>query len=219
MKALVIDSATPCISIAARNNEKHAQLSIEAGRHQSEHIIPCIEQVLSLADLHAEELNFAALCAGPGSFTGLRLGFAALKGLAAACPNPIPVYGIGTLEAYALPYSAWQGAVIPVIDARKHRFYAAVYRSGTEIAAPQDAAAEQILAMIDPEERALAVGADAAYFAECAEQARPHQQLITFAPVPKSCCEQLFFLAEKKFRTGEKGITEFDGPQYFRAEI
>jgi len=79
MKALAIDSVSACISIKAVNEKLTAKFSINIGLHQSEAILPAIERVLAEVNLPISELEFIALCQGPGSFTGLRLGFAAAK--------------------------------------------------------------------------------------------------------------------------------------------
>ena len=102
------------ITFVAINEEKKAEISLDIGMHQSEMILPCINQVLSYVDLQPENLEFTALCLGPGTFTGLRLAFAALK--AFSITNNVPVYAIPSLEAYAHPYLMWRGAVVPVID-------------------------------------------------------------------------------------------------------
>ena len=79
MKALAVDSTTSCISFAARSGDKTALLSLDIGMHQSEKILEGIQYVLAQCSLRAEELDYTALCAGPGTFTGLRLAFSALK--------------------------------------------------------------------------------------------------------------------------------------------
>ena len=81
MKALAIDSAVTCISLAACNQQKKASVTLDIGMRQSEKLIPAIEYVLEQVELEASQLDFIALSGGPGSFTGLRLGFAAAKGL------------------------------------------------------------------------------------------------------------------------------------------
>ncbi|MGI5174153.1 tRNA (adenosine(37)-N6)-threonylcarbamoyltransferase complex dimerization subunit type 1 TsaB [Treponema sp. OMZ 840] len=224
MKALAIDSSTSALCFAACNGEKKALLSLDIGMRQSEKLLDGVECVLSHCDLKSENLDYTALCSGPGTFTGLRLAFSALKALSFA--QNIPVYAFSTLDILAYPYRQWQGALIPALDAKKHSFYAAIYRNGILNDGPFDASTETILAHTDPEENLLIVGADAAYFAEQARSIRPAQNIVTFLPVSGEngisdvkevhAVFTLLDLAAKKFRAHEKPIEEYEGPFYMR---
>ena len=214
MKALAIDSASPVITFVAINEEKKAEISLDIGMHQSEMILPCINQVLSYVDLQPENLEFTALCLGPGTFTGLRLAFAALK--AFSITNNVPVYAIPSLEAYAYPYLMWRGAVVPVIDAKKDRFYASVFRNGAENTEPMDATVEEVVNCLDSEEKILVVGPDAELFTEMALSVKPNLSITTFNSVNKSCATSLLEMANKKFLNKEKPLEDFEGPVYIR---
>ncbi len=214
MKALAIDSSVNCISFAACNGDKHVTISLDIGMRQSEKLLTSIQYVLSQAELEPSELNFTVLCEGPGSFTGLRLGYAALKALELA--HNIPVFAIPTLQAIAHPYSSWKGAVLAIIDAKKSRFYASVYRSGEMTVEPIDASPEEILTLFDNEESVLVVGSDAELFVEKAHAIRPDQDLRTFLPVNKNTTLALLELGSKKFLNKEEQIKEYDGPLYIR---
>ena len=102
MKALALDTATGRISAAAYNGSTHASLILNLELRQSEKLLPAVETVLREAELAPTDLDFVALTSGPGSFTGLRLGFAALKAfqLSTGCP----LYGVPTLQAYFYPF-------------------------------------------------------------------------------------------------------------------
>lgn len=214
MKALAIDSSSTSIIFEAKNEDKAAKLSLDIGMHQSEQMLPSIQKVLELVDLKPEELEFCALCQGPGSFTGLRLSYSALKAFTLAFNTPL--YAIPTLEATALPYHTYPGAVVSVLDAKKHRYYASIYRNGKENCAPMDAELEEILKLLDPEERILAVGTGAELFADCAHAEAPQLQIVTFSPLNYDCTEQLLDLAQKKFLAKEKPLEEYEGPVYIR---
>jgi len=214
MKALAIDSASPVITLKAVNQEKNAEISLDIGMHQSEMILPCIEQVLSFVDLEPKELEFTSLCLGPGTFTGLRLAFAALKSF--SITNNTPVYAIPSLEAYAFPYLMWKGAIISVIDAKKERFYASIFRNGKENTEPMDASLEEILYLLDPEENILVVGPDAELFAEMALGLKPNLSITTFKNTTGNCCSALLELSLKKIQNNEKSLEEYEGPVYIR---
>lgn len=214
MKALAVDTSSQCISLAVKNGSIYASLALESGRKQSEKLLPAVQAVFFQAGLKPEELDFTVLCKGPGSFTGLRLGFAVVKALQLTCS--CPVYGIPTLTAYAHPFYQWPGAVVSVIDAKKNRFYASVFRGGTETAGPADITAEELAACIDPEEKILAVGPDAEFFAETLSAVRPQQDIRCFARIKTDAAQQLLLLGEQAFSAGEPALKEYEGPFYLR---
>jgi tRNA threonylcarbamoyladenosine biosynthesis protein TsaB len=92
----------------------------------SERLLPAIDRMLRDAGVGLDAVSGIAVSIGPGSFTGLRIGLSTVKGLAYA--SGIPVVGVPTLEALAwsVPFAAVQ--VCPVLDARKHEVYAALFR-------------------------------------------------------------------------------------------
>ena len=102
MKALAIDSASPVLTITATNGDFFSSVILDIGMHQSERILIEIERVLKDVNLKVSEMEFACLCAGPGTFTGLRLAFAALKGLQLS--YNFPIYAFDSLEVCAYPF-------------------------------------------------------------------------------------------------------------------
>lgn len=214
MKALAIDSSSTCITFTVRNEDKTVRLSLDIGMHQSEQILPSIDHVLNLASLKPSELEFTALCGGPGSFTGLRLAYAALKALELA--NGTPIYAVPTLKALAYPFSMWKGAVIPVIDAKKNRFYANVYRNGKANTQDADAELAEIASWLDKEESVLAVGPDAEYFAETFSAAYPEYNISTIKGFYIDAGQQLLEIGASMFMNKEKPLQEYEGPVYIR---
>lgn len=95
------------------------------GTH-SERLMTTIDHVLSLAGWSRADIAAIAVALGPGSFTGLRIGLAAAKGIALALS--LPVFGVSSLESLALNAAGFDGAVVPLIDARRGEIYAAAYR-------------------------------------------------------------------------------------------
>jgi tRNA threonylcarbamoyladenosine biosynthesis protein TsaB len=90
-----------------------------------------IDGLFKTAGLKASDLDAVACMRGPGSFTGLRIGYAAAKGLSLSLG--IPFVTAPTLDCVALPHSVWPGLVLPVMDAKKGRFFAAFYRGGKRL--------------------------------------------------------------------------------------
>lgn len=92
----------------------------------SEQLLPMIHQLLQLCECPLSEIDVLAVSLGPGSFTGIRIGVATAKGLAQALS--IPVVGVNSLEALAWQANAFQGQVIPLVDAQRKLVYTAAYR-------------------------------------------------------------------------------------------
>jgi tRNA threonylcarbamoyladenosine biosynthesis protein TsaB len=85
------------------------------------------EDLLCACNLTAQDIEAVAVAAGPGSFTGVRIGVAAAKGF--AWGKQIPCCGVSTLEAMATGFGAYQGLVVPVMDARRSQVYTATFRA------------------------------------------------------------------------------------------
>ena len=83
------------------------------------------ENLLSQCGKTVEDVTAVAVAAGPGSFTGVRIGVAAAKGF--AWGREIPCFGVSTLEAMALNLGAYQGYVCPCMDARRSQVYNALF--------------------------------------------------------------------------------------------
>lgn len=214
MKALSIDSSSSQIIFSARNNSSFAEIRLDIGMHQSEQLLPSIDYVLKQVNLLPNDIDFTCLCAGPGSFTGLRLGYAALKAIELA--TGAPIYAIPTLEAIATPFLTWKGALIPVIDAKKDRFYASIYRCGKENVEPMDAELSKIISFLDPEENILVVGPDSSYFVQRIRDEYPHLTVNTFENHYTGAGSVLLEIGNKMFLNKEKGLQEYEGPVYIR---
>lgn len=216
MKALAIDSATSCITFTAINEKKTTSLSLNIGMHQSENLIPGINEVMQKVGLKPEDLEFTCTGLGPGSFTGLRLSFSALKAFQLAYNTP--VYGIPSLKAYAYPWSFFSGAVLSIIDAKKNRFYSQVFRNGQSCTEIKDTETENVLSFVDEEENVLVCGSllDTSLFVEQAKSIRPTQHFTTVNGISHSTTFSLLELANSKYLKKESGFAEYEGPLYIR---
>lgn len=152
MKALALDTAATRFCIAVKNESAVISAVYDIGMKQSETLLPAIDELMKKAGVLPSELDYAALCEGPGSFTGLRLAFAALKAISHA--HNVPLYAIPTLEAYAFPYRVLPFPVASAIDAKKNKFYCACFERGEEIVTAGDYTVEAVAANL---ENALAV--------------------------------------------------------------
>ncbi|HFC97489.1 MAG TPA: tRNA (adenosine(37)-N6)-threonylcarbamoyltransferase complex dimerization subunit type 1 TsaB [Thermosulfurimonas dismutans] len=93
----------------------------------SRRLLPAVEFLLRHLDLRLEEVDILAVSIGPGSFTGLRIGAATVKGLSLALGKP--VVAVDTLAALAALVPASPYPVCPVLDARRGEIFAALYRT------------------------------------------------------------------------------------------
>jgi tRNA threonylcarbamoyladenosine biosynthesis protein TsaB len=127
---LAIDTATPCSTVAlttgTRNDGKVlAMLSLSSNVTHSRRLLTSIDRLLVDTGIEKDEISGYAVGLGPGSFTGLRIGMATVKGLAAAAE--VPLYGVSTLDIIAANCSDTR-LICSVLDARKKEVYASFYR-------------------------------------------------------------------------------------------
>ena len=130
MKILGIDtSAKTATAALTEDGVLTAEASVRTDTHSST-LLPMIEAMLRFAKTEVRDLDALAVTVGPGSFTGVRIGVAAVKGLAFA--DRIRCVGVSSLEAMAYNFAGIEGIVVPVIDARRGMVYAAVFRTGAD---------------------------------------------------------------------------------------
>lgn len=163
---LTIDTSTPACSVALQVGGRSLGRYSEEPRSHTRLIMSMINEVLSEAELGINQLDVIGVTVGPGSFTGLRIGFATVQGLAFAAG--IPVVPVSTLQLMAATYARLVDApsgtrVVPVLDARMAEFNCAVYQidSATALTALQQdqlLSAEQTLAIIAQFPAAMVVG-------------------------------------------------------------
>ena len=96
------------------------------GLTHSQTLLSMAESLMASCGVTPVEIDAVAAAAGPGSFTGVRIGVAAAKGF--AWGREIPCVGVSTLAAMAVGLGAWQGYVCPVMDARRSQVYNALFR-------------------------------------------------------------------------------------------
>lgn len=133
MRVLAIDTALEACAAAVLDTGAGAVLAHESQAMQQGHaeaLMPLIASVMERAKSTFEELDRVAVTTGPGSFTGLRVGIAAARGIALASGKP--VVGITTLAAYAAPFIAADDSVpiVAAIDARHDHVYLHVFGPG-----------------------------------------------------------------------------------------
>lgn len=139
MKVLAVDTSSIVATVAvavsaiAENDDNAAndgkligQYVLNHGKTHSQKIMPMIEELLHDTGLKIGDIDVFAVANGPGSFTGLRIGAATIKGLAHAVNKP--VVGISTLDGLAFNLPFCQHLISPIMDARREQVYNALYQ-------------------------------------------------------------------------------------------
>ena len=133
MIILAIDSTAVSGSVAVcRDKELLCEFTLNIGNTHSETLLPMVESALKMCGMTVEDVDLFACDEGPGSFTGVRIGVATVKGL--AFNKNKPCIGVSTLEALAQNLSGFEGIACPVMNARRGQVYNALFRvNNTEI--------------------------------------------------------------------------------------
>lgn len=128
MKILALESSATAASVAVCEEESLIAQSVQCtGLTHSATLMAMAEDLLKNAGLTLNEMDVIAVAAGPGSFTGLRIGVSAAKGLAWALDKPCAA--CSTLESMAWQAAHMEGELCPVMDARRQQVYNARFAS------------------------------------------------------------------------------------------
>ncbi len=128
MKILALETSAKSVSAAVV--EQGAPLAYAyqcTGLTHSRTLMPMVDAMLKNAELTLADIDAIAAAAGPGSFTGLRIGIAAVKGLAWAADKPC--IGVSTLEAMAQNLAHMNGLIVCAMDARRSQVYNALFEA------------------------------------------------------------------------------------------
>ena len=133
MKILGIDTSSMAASVAViEDNKLICEYTINTKKTHSQKLMPMIENMLNLSDLNVREIDAIAVCEGPGSFTGLRIGMATAKAIAHV--NDIPVIGVNSLEVLAANMNLCDKKICPILDAQRNQVYTGRYNyEGTKL--------------------------------------------------------------------------------------
>ena len=128
MIILAFDSTAKSASVAVCDGERVlGKFDVDNGLTHSELLLPMAESLLRKLKLSISDVDLLTCTVGPGSFTGVRIGTALVKGLALG--RSIPTVSVSTLEALAENLSGIEGIIVPVMDARRAQVYTAIFKS------------------------------------------------------------------------------------------
>ena len=128
MKILALETSAKAVSAAVTEDGKVLASGYQdTGLTHSRTLMPIVEHILKNTDLTVQDCDVIAVAAGPGSFTGIRIGVSAAKGLAFAAEKP--AVGVSTLAAMARNVAWLDGLVICAMDARRQQVYNALFQA------------------------------------------------------------------------------------------
>jgi tRNA threonylcarbamoyladenosine biosynthesis protein TsaB len=220
MRILALDTSTEWCSVAAGDGTRWHRLDEHAGQAHSERVLPMVHAVLAEAGWTLSALDGIAFGAGPGSFTGIRIGCGVAQGLAFGADLPLmPIPTLAALAQEVLRAHGWK-RVVASLDARMHEIYLAAYEhrdeGWREWAAPSVVSPAEA-ARTSPSDRAHACGAGngfAAYPALASELG-----LVAVAADARPSAQSVGELALPRLEAGE-GVAAADAaPFYVRQRV
>ncbi|HIZ22630.1 MAG TPA: tRNA (adenosine(37)-N6)-threonylcarbamoyltransferase complex dimerization subunit type 1 TsaB [Candidatus Blautia faecigallinarum] len=126
MKILALDSSGIVASVAIVEDETLlGEYTVNYKKTHSQTLLPMLDEIGKMTELDLKTVDAIAVAAGPGSFTGLRIGSATAKGLGLALDKPI--VAVPTLEALAFNLYDTKGLICPMMDARRSQVYTGIY--------------------------------------------------------------------------------------------
>ena len=168
MNILVTDTSSQALTVGLFT-ESFSEVRRSQGKsvQHSEKLVPTVVELCKDANIDTKDVDLLMCTRGPGSFTGLRIGMAAFKGMAFALNKPI--VSVSTLEAYASCVEGYEGAIVSVIDAKKQRWYLAAFEKKetlSRLTADTDGTEADLVTALAKYDKILVVGPDAKAFAE-----------------------------------------------------
>ena len=126
MKLLALDSSGLVASVAILDGETLvAEYTLNYKKTHSQTLLPMLDEIVKMTQTELSEVDAIAVAAGPGSFTGLRIGSATAKGLGLALNKPI--ISVPTLEGIACNFYGTDALICPMMDARRKQVYTGIY--------------------------------------------------------------------------------------------
>ena len=126
MKILGIDTTTKFLCLGIHDNGSNYEYTIEMGRKLSSLLTVTIKRTLDALGWDIADIDYFACGLGPGSFTGIRVGVAAIKGLGLALEKPVA--GVASLDLLAQNADIREGYIVPAVDAKRNLIYCGLYQ-------------------------------------------------------------------------------------------
>ena len=127
MKILGIDTSSNASSVALiEDNKLICEYTVNTKTTHSQKLMPMIENMLSMSGFNIKEIDAIAICIGPGSFTGLRIGMATAKAISHV--NNLPIIGVNSLEILAGNMNLCDKKICSILDAQRNQVYTGRYK-------------------------------------------------------------------------------------------
>lgn len=167
MKVLSLDTSSKALSVALLEDDQLlAETTLNVTKNHSISLMPTIDFLFASLEMSPQALDRIVVAQGPGSYTGLRVAVATAKTLAYSLG--IDLVGLSSLQAIALN-CAFDGLVIPLMDARRQNVYVGFYKEGKAVAPDRHTSIESVLERVGQEEKLMFVGEVAPFGQRIAE--------------------------------------------------
>ncbi|NLA92201.1 MAG: tRNA (adenosine(37)-N6)-threonylcarbamoyltransferase complex dimerization subunit type 1 TsaB [Spirochaetales bacterium] len=217
MKILAIESSGELLHLAVANQETFISQTRGNDRRFSEVLMSEVVALCKQVGLKLQELDLVVTAEGPGSFTSLRVGYASAKGIAMAANCPL--VSLSTLQLLAHPVAQLKIPVLAALDARKGRYYCALFDKGVRISDDLDATVAEIVSLIAPLNEVFLTGVDTEelYAKVCDEVTQQGVKTIIYRDnlIYRDLGESMLKLG-KKLYLEQGGDPPNKGPTYVR---
>ncbi|MFV8361958.1 tRNA (adenosine(37)-N6)-threonylcarbamoyltransferase complex dimerization subunit type 1 TsaB [Flavobacterium sp. ZT3P35] len=209
---LNIETATKNCSVALAKEGKtifYKEIA-EEGYSHAERLHVFIEEIIKEVGITLQDLSAVAVSQGPGSYTGLRIGVSAAKGLCYALN--IPLIAIDTLQALASQVTISNGLIIPMIDARRMEVYSAVFSPNLE-------QKREVLAEIITENSFENLQETLCFVGDCAEKCKSvltKENYIFLDEIVYPSAKEMSFLSFEKFKKSDTVDVAYFEPYYLK---
>lgn len=219
MNILAVDTSSSALTVAIQKESYYEEYNSSDGSLQhSETLMPKILELCNVAKINTNEIDLCVCTRGPGSFTGLRIGMAALKGIVYGSSKSL--VSVSTLETYANRIEDFDGVVVTALDAKKQRYYLAAFevKNGEvkRLMPDTDGTEADLIDILKSYNKILVTGPDAKAFAIILDNFyKGGKQIETHFDENKSLGISLIELGKAQFAT--KGADDIgQGPVYLR---
>ncbi len=209
---LNIETATKNCSVALAKDGKtiFCKEIAQEGYSHAERLHVFIEEIIKEAGIAFKDLSAIAVSQGPGSYTGLRIGVSAAKGLCYALD--IPLIALDTLKALASQVTISSGLIIPMIDARRMEVYSAIFSSTLE-------KKREVLAEIIDENSFGDLRETLYFVGDCAEKCKSvlnKDNYVFLEDIKYPSAKEMSALSYKKFKINDKVDVAYFEPYYLK---
>ncbi len=226
MRILALDSSGLVAGVAVvegnlEHGETVAEYTVNYKKTHSQTLLPMLDEVVKMIELDLADIDAVAVAAGPGSFTGLRIGSATAKGLGLALHKPL--VHVPTLHGMAYNLCGTSDVVCPVMDARRGQVYTGIYEfDGNELVVLHDQMAVSIEELGELlrkfDRRVVFLGDGVPVFSEVLKEQIMSGREISFAPanLNRQRAASVGALALRYYAAGKTETAAEHKPDYLR---